>query len=126
MLLEIQEQGVQPARYVREKLGRKEKVMGFGHRVYKTMDPRAPILRRFSRDLTERAGQPELYVMSEEILETMADLIVYQRRYQLWRAAMCALMRAEEQLDRLRAPALLDDELVAWHIQQLQERYPLD
>ncbi len=73
MLLEIQEQGVQPARYVREKLGRKEKVMGFGHRVYKTMDPRAPILRRFSRDLTERAGQPELYAMSEEILETMAS-----------------------------------------------------
>jgi len=72
MLLEIQEQNVQPAEYVREKLGRKEKVMGFGHRVYKTMDPRAPILRRFSRDLTERAGQPELYAMSEEILETMA------------------------------------------------------
>jgi citrate synthase len=73
MLLEIQEQGVQPAQYVREKLGRKEKVMGFGHRVYKTMDPRAPILRRFSRDLTDRAGQPELYAMSEEILETMAS-----------------------------------------------------
>jgi citrate synthase len=73
MLLEIQEQNVQPAEYVREKLGRKEKVMGFGHRVYKTMDPRAPILRRFSRDLTERAGQPELYAMSEEILETMAS-----------------------------------------------------
>jgi citrate synthase len=73
MLLEIQEQGVQVAEYVREKLGRKEKVMGFGHRVYKTMDPRAPILRRFSRDLTERAGQPELYAMSEEILETMAS-----------------------------------------------------
>ncbi len=73
MLLEIQEQGVQPAQHVREKLGRKEKVMGFGHRVYKTMDPRAPILRRFSRDLTERAGQSELYAMSEEILETMAS-----------------------------------------------------
>jgi citrate synthase len=73
MLLEIQEQGVPPAEYVREKLGRTEKVMGFGHRVYKTMDPRAPILRRFSRALTERAGQPELYAMSEEILQTMAS-----------------------------------------------------
>lgn len=73
MLLEIEERGIEPAAYVREKLGRKEKIMGFGHRVYKTMDPRAPILRRFSRDLTERAGQPELYRMSEEILETMAS-----------------------------------------------------
>ncbi|HET9582234.1 MAG TPA: citrate synthase [Gemmatimonadota bacterium] len=73
MLLEIEERGIEPAAYVREKLGHKEKVMGFGHRVYKTMDPRAPILRRFSRDLTERAGQPELFAMSEEILETMAS-----------------------------------------------------
>ncbi len=72
MLLEIRERGVTPAQYVREKLGRKEKVMGFGHRVYKTMDPRAPILRHFSHDLTERVGQQELYRMSEEILETMA------------------------------------------------------
>ncbi len=71
MLVEIEERGIEPGQYVREKLERKEKVMGFGHRVYKTMDPRAPILRRFSRELTERAGHPELYRMSEEILETM-------------------------------------------------------
>ena len=45
--------------------------MGFGHRVYKTMDPRAPILRAFSKDLGERAEDPRWYRMSEEILETM-------------------------------------------------------
>lgn len=72
MLLEVDERGVEPVEYVREKLSRKEKVMGFGHRVYKTMDPRAPILRRFSKDLTERAGQSRWYRMSEEILEAMA------------------------------------------------------
>jgi citrate synthase len=71
MLLEIEETGIDPGDYVREKLGRKEKVMGFGHRVYKTMDPRAPILRRFSRDLTRRAGQPQWFDMSERIVETM-------------------------------------------------------
>lgn len=73
MLLEIDEQGVAAADYVRDMLARKERVMGFGHRVYKTMDPRAPILRAFSRDLTARAGQPKWYEMSEEILKTMAD-----------------------------------------------------
>lgn len=71
MLLDIEERGVSPADYVREKLERKEKIMGFGHRVYKTMDPRAPILRRFSKDLTERAGTPQWYEMSEEILAAM-------------------------------------------------------
>lgn len=73
MLLEIDEQGVAASDFVREKLARKERVMGFGHRVYKTMDPRAPILRAFSRDLTARAGQPKWFEMSEEILRTMAD-----------------------------------------------------
>ncbi|CAN5343352.1 MAG: citrate synthase [Gemmatimonadetes bacterium] len=72
MLLEIEERGEDPGEYVKKKLDRKEKIMGFGHRVYKTMDPRAPILRRFSQDLTARAGQPQWYTMSEEILQTMA------------------------------------------------------
>ncbi|MGH7559122.1 MAG: citrate/2-methylcitrate synthase [Gemmatimonadota bacterium] len=71
MLLEIEERGIEPAAWVREKLDRKEKVMGFGHRVYKTMDPRAPILRRFSRDLSQRAGQPQWFEMSEQILAAM-------------------------------------------------------
>ena len=54
---------------VREKLARKEKISGFGHRVYKTEDPRATHLRRFSKSLGERAGQPEWYAMSERIEE---------------------------------------------------------
>jgi citrate synthase len=71
MLLEIDELGVKPATHVRELLTAGKKVMGFGHRVYKTMDPRAPILRRFSKSLGERAGDPRWYKMSEEILATM-------------------------------------------------------
>jgi len=71
MLLEIEERGIDPAAYVREKLEAHEKVMGFGHRVYKTMDPRAPILRSFSRELGERSGQTQWYEMSEQLLSTM-------------------------------------------------------
>jgi citrate synthase len=52
---------------VREKLARKEKVSGFGHRVYRTEDPRATHLRRFSKSLGEQAGQPEWFAMSERI-----------------------------------------------------------
>jgi len=70
MLLEIDARGVAPADRVREMLRAGKKVMGFGHRVYKTMDPRAPILRGFSKDLGERTD-PRWYRMSEEVLAAM-------------------------------------------------------
>lgn len=73
MLLEIDAQGIAPAEHVRGLLAAGQKVMGFGHRVYKTMDPRAPILRAFSQGLGERAGEPRWYRMSEEILATMKE-----------------------------------------------------
>jgi 2-methylcitrate synthase len=52
---------------VRGKLGRKEKIPGFGHRVYHTEDPRATHLRQMSRDLCQRAGQSIWYEMSKRI-----------------------------------------------------------
>jgi len=52
---------------VRTKLARKEKIPGFGHRVYHTEDPRATHLRQMSRDLGQRAGQPIWYDMSQRI-----------------------------------------------------------
>jgi citrate synthase len=52
---------------VRAKLARKEKIPGFGHRVYHTEDPRATHLRQMSRELGRRAGQPGWFAMSERI-----------------------------------------------------------
>jgi len=52
---------------VRARLARKEKIPGFGHRVYHTEDPRATHLRRMSRDLGQRAGQPQWFEMSQRI-----------------------------------------------------------
>jgi citrate synthase len=52
---------------VRGRLARKEKIPGFGHRVYHTMDPRAVHLRQMSRDLGARIGQPQWFEMSERI-----------------------------------------------------------
>jgi citrate synthase len=69
MLLDIGETaGVDRAEdVVRAKLARKEKIPGFGHRVYHTEDPRATYLRQMSRDLGQRAGQPAWYDMSQRI-----------------------------------------------------------
>jgi len=52
---------------VRAKLARKEKIPGFGHRVYRTEDPRATHLRRMSHDLGKRAGSTAWYDMSQRI-----------------------------------------------------------
>jgi citrate synthase len=52
---------------IREKLAKKEKIPGFGHRVYKTMDPRAVHLRQLSKDLGKRSGQTHWVEMSERI-----------------------------------------------------------
>jgi citrate synthase len=41
--------------------------MGFGHRVYKTEDPRATILRRLSRELGEAAGEKKWFEISERV-----------------------------------------------------------
>jgi citrate synthase len=57
---------------VRAKLARKEKIPGFGHRVYHTEDPRATHLREMSRDLGQKAGQPHWFEMSRQI-ETLVN-----------------------------------------------------
>lgn len=69
MLLELGETAT-PDRVdevIRGKLARKEKIPGFGHRVYRTEDPRATHLRQMSRDLGKRAGTTAWFAMSEQI-----------------------------------------------------------
>ena len=58
---------------IRGMLARKRRVPGFGHRVYRTEDPRATHLRRMSRDLGEQAGQPRWFAMSQRIEKVMKD-----------------------------------------------------
>jgi 2-methylcitrate synthase len=52
---------------IRAKLARKVKIPGFGHRVYRTEDPRATHLRRMSKELGERAGNTRWFEMSLRI-----------------------------------------------------------
>ncbi len=55
--------------FINEKLANKEKIMGFGHRVYKNGDPRAKHLQKMSRELGKLTGNMELYEMSVKIEE---------------------------------------------------------
>jgi citrate synthase len=69
MLLEIGKDAGpdRAAETVRARLARKEKIPGFGHRVYKTEDPRATHLRRMSQDLGKRSGNMAWFDMSQRI-----------------------------------------------------------
>src|SRR5687768_16292168 len=69
MLLELGENvgGDRIDDFVRGKLARKEKIPGFGHRVYRTEDPRATHLRQLSRELGKRAGSTAWFDMSQRI-----------------------------------------------------------
>ncbi len=58
-------------KWIKEALANKEKVMGFGHRVYKNGDPRAKILRKMSEEITKKTGQPHWYQMSALIDDTV-------------------------------------------------------
>jgi citrate synthase len=59
--------------WVRERLGRKEKVMGFGHRVYKTWDPRATVLREIAERLGQHFGDSRWYDTSARVQETVME-----------------------------------------------------
>jgi len=58
-------------RWVRDALTQKRRIMGFGHRVYKTGDPRAVILREFCIQLADARGDTEL----EEIADTIETVV---------------------------------------------------
>lgn len=56
-----------------KKLENKEKIMGIGHAVYKTEDPRATWLRKFSQQLGEKKGETKWYEISEKIEKLMHE-----------------------------------------------------
>jgi citrate synthase len=59
--------------YVERMLAEKKKIMGIGHRVYKTLDPRAPHLQKMAVKLSEKLGDPKWIRMSERIAQLMKE-----------------------------------------------------
>jgi citrate synthase len=70
MLLEIGDVGKVEG-YIKKALSEKKKIMGFGHAVYRTEDPRATHLRKFSREMGERSGNIKWYEMSRKVEEVI-------------------------------------------------------
>jgi citrate synthase len=64
----------QADQWVRDAMAQKRRVMGFGHRVYKVYDPRATVLKKFSKELGERAGDTKWYEMSEKVEKVVLEV----------------------------------------------------
>jgi citrate synthase len=59
--------------YIEQALGQKKKIMGIGHRVYKVLDPRAPILKAMAVQLSSELGEAKWIEMSERIAALMKE-----------------------------------------------------
>lgn len=73
MLREIDEGELTAEEYLDQKMDRKEKVMGFGHRVYKIEDPRKKHLKKMAQELTTSTGKQQWYFLSCQIEQYLKE-----------------------------------------------------
>jgi citrate synthase len=59
---------------VKDDLNKKKKISGFGHRVYKVLDPRAIHLKKMSQEVGKRTGHTELYEKSSRVEQTVSEM----------------------------------------------------
>lgn len=71
MLLDIDTED-KVEQWIKEKLSQGKKIMGMGHAVYKTFDPRAEVLRELSKRLSEKTGQP-WYGITKKVEDVTAE-----------------------------------------------------
>jgi citrate synthase len=74
MLLSVEADAEKTVELARERLSRKMKIPGFGHRVYRTEDPRATHLRKFSEEVGRRTGHLNLYLASSELEKNVKEV----------------------------------------------------
>lgn len=72
-LKKIDESGQDPAEWVRGALERKERIMGFGHRVYKATDPRATVLRELADEIMQGGEETRWLDLSDKVREAMGE-----------------------------------------------------
>ncbi len=68
-------------KYVHDKLAKKDKIMGFGHRVYKAYDPRASHLKVLAKQLAHDTGNMALYEKSSRIEKVMSEAVAAKGIY---------------------------------------------
>ena len=73
MLLEIEDESKVPE-WVKSKIENGDRIMGMGHAVYKTVDPRSMVLKELSKKLSEKTGLP-WYNITKKVEETTSEIM---------------------------------------------------
>jgi citrate synthase len=73
MLNDIDQSGEEPGQWVRDALGRKQRIMGFGHRVYKAVDPRAIVLRELADEIMHGKEETKWLDLSDKVRAAMSE-----------------------------------------------------
>jgi len=97
-LLALDASGETAQAFVDRKLAAKEKIMGMGHRVYKTLDPRATILRNMLSDLSDEKGERKWLEMSDTIRKTVKDTKGLDANVDFYSASVYYLLGIETDL----------------------------
>ncbi len=97
-LIALDESGETAQEFVDRKLAAKEKIMGIGHRVYKTLDPRAVILRDMLSGLSEEKGETKWLEMSDTIRSTVKETKGLDANVDFYSASVYYLLGIETDL----------------------------
>lgn len=73
MLQQIRDSGEEPGEWVRAALARHERIMGFGHRVYKATDPRATVLRELADSIMQGREETKWLDLSDRVRQVMGE-----------------------------------------------------
>ena len=124
MLLEIEDiKKVEP--WIKEKMEKGERIMGMGHAVYKTYDPRAQVLKELSRKLAEKTGDP-WYEITEKV-ETTTITEMKERKgrdiypnVDLYSASLYYMLKIPMDLN---TPIFAVSRVVGWAAHIIEEKF---
>lgn len=124
MLMEIEEVGKVES-WIKEKMGKGERIMGMGHAVYKTYDPRAQILKELSRKLGEKTKET-WFEMTEKIeMATIKEMKLQKNRdiypnVDLYSASIYYMLKIPVDLN---TPIFAISRVVGWAAHIIEEKF---
>jgi citrate synthase len=106
-------------KYVDAELAAGQRIMGFGHRIYKTFDPRAVILKGVARELTKRSGQTKWLDIAEKVEDVVWQRKQLRPNIEFYAAVVLSALGAPKDL----MPAVFGCNRVAGWIAHIYEQY---
>jgi len=124
MLLEIEEiEKVEP--WIKEKMNKGERIMGMGHAVYKTYDPRAQVLKELSRKLAEETKEPWFALTEKVETVTISEMKLQKDRdiypnVDLYSASIYYMLKIPVDLN---TPIFAISRVVGWAAHIIEEKF---